>query len=121
MKRGVKNLLLSLVGFSAAPILTACYGTPYDDYVPMEEYDSIQGYVVDTDMNPIKNIQIEAVDICHTDQNGHFLISGPSFYGEVILKATDIDGEENGGDFGSVEVPISHVNHATVSVVMSKK
>ena len=34
MKRGIKNLLLSLVGFSAAPMLTACYGTAYDDYYP---------------------------------------------------------------------------------------
>ncbi len=121
MKRGIKNILLSLVGFSAAPILTACYGTPYDDFDPDLAYNSIEGYVVDTDMKPIKNIQIEAINVCRTDQNGHFLISGVSFYGKVPLTATDIDGEANGGDFGTESVTVTAENHSIVSIVMDKK
>lgn len=121
MKRGIKNLLLSLVGFSAAPMLTACYGTPYDDYNPMDEFSDIKGYVVDTEMKPINNIEVKVGEmVCRSGEDGAFLLDS-EFYGNYTLTATDTDGEENGGNFGSVEVPITYQNHATVSVVMSKK
>ena len=121
MKRGTKNILLSLVGFSAAPILTACYGMPDNYYDESKLFDNIKGFVVDTELNPIENIEIKVNGLtCRTNEDGSFLLES-EFYGYQTLIATDVDGEANGGEFGSVEVPISDLNHATVSVVMSKK
>lgn len=122
MKRSIKNILLSLMGFSAAPILTACYGMPYD-VEPMESFDTVEGFVVTTDMVPIKNIDVE-VDgkSVFTDDQGHFLIESPhNFWGEVVLTATDWDGEANGGEFGTESVTVTAENHSIVSVVMEKK
>lgn len=122
MKRSIKNILLSLMGFSAAPILTACYGMPYD-VEPMESFDTVEGFVVTTDMEPIKNIDVE-VDgkSVFTDEQGHFLIeSSRNFWGEVVLTATDWDGEANGGEFGTESVTVTAENHSIVSVVMEKK
>ena len=120
MKRSIRNILLSLVGFSAAPMLTACYGTPYDE---LEPFDSVEGFVVTTDMKPIQNIRVgvEGRNVL-TDEQGHFFIESPyNFYGDVLLTATDIDGEANGGDFGTESVTVTAENHSVVSVVMEKK
>ena len=121
MKRSIKNILLSLVGFSAAPMLTACYGTPYDDMYNSETYESIEGCVVDTEMQPIKNIEVAVVgDYDYTDENGRFSFSR-SYWGAHRLVATDWDGEANGGDFGTQSVTVTHENHSVVSIVMKKK
>lgn len=121
MKRGIKNILLSLAGFSAAPILTACYGMPDNYYDEPEMFNDIKGFVVDTELNPIKDIEVY-VDgqTCRTNENGSFHLDG-EFWGYTTLTATDVDGEANGGEFGTVEVPVSEENHAIISVVMSRK
>ena len=121
MKRGLKNILLSLVGFSAAPILTACYGMPYDDFEPGEEFDKIKGFVVDTDLNPIKDIRVDVNGTtCRTAEDGGFSFED-RYYGSYKLTATDVDGDNNGGYFGSEEVMVNEDNHSTVSVVMEKQ
>lgn len=123
MKRGIKNILLSLAGFSAAPILTACYGMPYDDMYGNETNDitGIEGYVVDTQMQPIKNIEVAVGGFCdYTDENGHFILSH-SFWGNQVLVATDKDGEANGGDFGTQSVTVTPEMSKIVSIVMPKK
>ncbi len=122
MKRGIKNILLSLVGFSAAPMLTACYGTPYDDYVPYEPFDRIEGFVVDTNLKPIDNIQVSANGhVDYTDENGHFSFSDAYFGDGELITAEDIDGEANGGFYGSQSVTATKDNHTNLSIIMSKK
>ncbi|MBO7300922.1 MAG: hypothetical protein J6U53_05920 [Tidjanibacter sp.] len=126
MKRKIKNILLSLVGFSAAPILTACYGTPYDYYDPDqgEDFTEVKGYVVNTELEPIKDIEV-AVNgaVTTTDEEGYFHIATPDYpmYHNQMLRAEDKDGEANGGYYGSVYVDVTSENHERVSVVMSKK
>lgn len=123
MKRGIKNILLSLVGFSAAPMLTACYGTPYDDMYVDDNYDAIgiEGYVVDTQMQPIKNIEVAANGVYdHTDANGHFILP-ISFGSNRVVVATDRDGEANGGEFGTQSVTVTPQTSKIVSIVMSKQ
>ncbi len=126
MKRKIKNILLSLVGFSAAPLLTACYGSPYYDYDPdnAEEFTDVKGYVVNTELEPIKDIEV-AVNgaVTTTNEDGYFHIETPEYpmyYGEM-LRAEDKDGEANGGDYSTVYVEVTSKNHERVSVVMSRK
>lgn len=126
MKRSIKNILLSLIGFSAAPMLTACYGSPYDDYAPdsMEPFTEVEGYVVSTEMTPIKGIKVSVNGLTTTtNDEGHFFVESPDYpmYQSEWLLAEDIDGEENGGYFGSASVSVTNENHSIVSVVMSKK
>ncbi len=126
MKRGIRNILLSLVGFSAAPLLTACYGSPYDNYDPdaAEPFSEVEGYVVNTEMKPIKGIQVAVNGLTTTtSEDGHFLIESadyPMYYTELLC-AEDIDGEANGGYYGMEYVDVTKDNHSVVSVVMSKK
>ena len=127
MKRGIRNLLLSLIGFSAAPILTAFYGSPYGDYDPdygRSEFTEVKGYVVDTELQPIKDIEV-AVNgaVTTTDEGGYFHIATPDYpmYYNVLLRAEDKDGEANGGYYGTEYVTVTQENCERVSVVMSKE
>ena len=125
MKRGIKNLLLSLMGFSVAPMLTACYGSPYDDYDPDSSvpFTDVEGYVVSTEMMPIKGIRVSVNGLTTTtDENGHFLVESPDYpmYNTKWLRAEDIDGYENGGYYGEESVEVTSENHSIVSVVMKK-
>lgn len=127
MKRGIKNLLLSLIGFSAAPMLTACYGLPYDDYDPdygLSEFTEVKGHVVNTELQPIKGIEV-AVNgaVTTTDEDGYFHIATPDYpmYFTESLRAEDKDGEANGGYYGTAYVNVTRENCERVGVVMSKK
>ena len=103
-------------------MLTACYGTPYDDYVPYEPFDRIEGFVVDTNLKPIDNIQVSANGhVDYTDENGHFSFSDAYFGDGELITAEDIDGEANGGFYGSQSVTATQDNHTTLSIIMSKK
>ena len=127
MKRGIKNLLLSLIGFSAAPMLTACYGSPYDDYDPddgLSEFTEVKGHVVNTELQPIEGIEV-AVNgaVTTTDEDGYFHIATPDYpmYFTESLRAEDKDGEANGGYYGTAYVNVTRENCERVGVVMSKK
>lgn len=125
MKRGIKNLLLSLIGFSAAPMLTACYGLPYDDYDPdyRGEFTEVKGHVVNTELQPIKGIEV-AVNgaVTTTDEDGYFHIATPDYPMHTMsLRAEDKDGEANGGYYGTAYVNVTRENCERVGVVMSKK
>ena len=125
MKRGIKNLLLSLMGFSVAPMLTACDGSPYDDYDPDSSapFTDVEGYVVSTEMMPIKGIRVSVNGLTTTtNDEGHFFVESPDYpmYQSEWLLAEDIDGDENGGYFGSASVSVTNENHSIVSVVMKK-
>lgn len=119
MRRGIKNICLSLLGFSAAPILTACYGMPYEEGTPY--FNSIEGFVVDTQMQPIENIEV----VCNakrtlTDEDGHFSIELNGLYSQIDLMANDIDGPENGGEFVGKTVSVRAANYNNVGIVMEK-
>lgn len=125
MKRGIKNLLLSLIGFSAAPMLTACYGVGYDDdFYYGEGFTEVKGHVVDTELQPIKDIEV-AVNgaVTTTDEDGYFHIATPDYpmYFTESLRAEDKDGEANGGYYGTAYVDVTRANCERVGVVMSKK
>lgn len=89
-------------GYEDMPVM---YGTPTVEF-------RVKGKVVDPDGNPIKGIEI------YHDYSGHkvYTLEDGSFdYASedigfemetVTLEFTDIDGEENGGDFQSQEVPV---------------
>lgn len=112
MKRGVKNTLLGLLGFSAAPMLTACYGMPAE---PADQYwdREFQGKVTDTLGTPLSGIQVyvstgeywenidnptpdSSIAPTLTDEQGKFKIYIKQAGGHAKFVATDIDGEENG-------------------------
>jgi putative lipoprotein (rSAM/lipoprotein system) len=126
MKRGIKNLLLSLIGFSAAPMLTACYGLPYDDYDPGygSEFTEVKGHVVNTELQPIKGIEVAINGIVTTtNEDGYFHVATPDYpmYHTMSLRAEDKDGEANGGYYGTAYVNVTRENCERVGVVMSKK
>ena len=105
MKSTTRRCLLSLLGFSAAPILTACYGMPYEDWADMP-FDGFSGKIVDVDtQEPIPNIKIhftEQIDstkvVEHstlTDAEGRFSFDHHFNHG-VRISFSDVDGKENG-------------------------
>ena len=113
MKRRLKNALLSLLGFSAAPMLTACYGVEPD--VPDQYWDrNFQGQVTDTLGNPIEGIKVyvsqntywwypdhipyidESIEPTMTDAEGKFDIYVHIAEGNANFVAEDVDGAENG-------------------------
>ena len=113
MKRGIKNALLGLLGFSAAPMLTACYGV--EPHVPDQYWDrNFQGQVTDTLGNPIEGARVY-VSLNHyynhpdylpemdgnitpvmTDAEGKFDIYVHIAEGNANFVAEDVDGAENG-------------------------
>lgn len=125
MKRGIKNLLLSLVGFSAAPMLTACYGTAYDDYYPYPtEGEDICGYVVDEQLNPIKGIMVYSTNNSKdfTDEAGRFeLVNGFGGMGNEMVTATDVDMQNNGGEFSTEVVVANRDNINNLCIVLNKE
>jgi putative lipoprotein (rSAM/lipoprotein system) len=110
--QAVLAVLLSLLGFESCSDNesgTVEYGTPYVNYV-------IKGTVTDEAGTPIPGIQIEAPAPLHssmgfqfalTDANGVFQMTQFSLFGEGILTAEDIDGEDNGGEFKSDTLQIT--------------
>ena len=111
MKRSVKNILLSMLGFSAAPILTACYGMPE----PPEQYwdKDFKGKVTDTLGNPIEGIKVYVGEREYfypeytytpiaghnsvlTDAEGNFTIHVGVVPHRSYLVAEDVDLLENG-------------------------
>jgi putative lipoprotein (rSAM/lipoprotein system) len=115
---------LPLLGVAA---VTSCeidppapmYGPPpsgYDDMVcmygtPVVEF-SVKGKVVDSEGNPIPGIEIShgySGLKAKTSEDGSFDYTSQDVGFEmetVTLVFTDIDGEENGGDFQSKEVAV---------------
>ena len=107
MKPNIRRWLLSLLGFSAAPILTACYGMPYDDYADLP-FEDMSGTVQDAiTKKPIPNLKVHCqvsnyetgngvVELSTlTDAEGKFSFDH-SFSGGTRITITDVDGAENG-------------------------
>ena len=78
------------------------YGVPYATF-------EIKGKVVDSDGNPLEGIEVYGEDIYEhmrqkavTAEDGSFLLVQPNWFPavEADICFEDVDGEENGGDFG---------------------
>lgn len=85
------------------------YGVPYATF-------EIKGKVVDSEGNPLKGIEVYGEDIYEymrvkttTDEDGSFNLVQPEWLpaGEADICFEDVDGEENGGDFGKKTEPSS--------------
>lgn len=99
----VCRCLLGVFGIGTA---AACglgrveYGTPYATF-------TVSGKVTDAAQNPVPGIVVTAVDKSASGQtasDGSFYLTGRSDYDfeHVQIAFSDIDGEENGGQFGTV-------------------
>ncbi|MBO5661221.1 MAG: hypothetical protein J6R93_01945 [Tidjanibacter sp.] len=122
MKRNIKNILLSLIGFSAAPMLTACYGTPdfSDEY---QHLTGAEGYVVNEKLEPISGIQVEAMGqkvLSNSEGRFTFLFDEYTWADYLTFTATDVDGKKN-GEYKTQEVTVSASIANGVSIVMSEK
>jgi putative lipoprotein (rSAM/lipoprotein system) len=106
------KIIVTLLGFLG--LLNSCnnntqtceYGTPHGEF-------ELSGVITDTEANPIKRIQVVSVsrypDTIYTNNEGKYEIKRDYLDLEnntFHLKLEDIDGEENGGDFGSKEIEV---------------
>lgn len=99
--QALRRSLLYLLGFSAFPLLTSCYGVPQDH----SGYEVDSGRVLNKDMEPIKGIRVtyRGVDknrnyTLYTDDHGYFDIYERKVKGRIIV-FEDVDGQSNGGEF----------------------
>ncbi len=102
-----KKILLLLFPIMGVT-LTACYGSPHADF-------KVSGKVMDENNQPINNIQVEVENEwnkVYTDAAGNYQAHGSlDFGGEyqtLRVAVTDIDGEENGGDFESAIIDLKY-------------
>lgn len=125
-KSKFKRAAIYLLGFSATPMLTACYGVPTEyeptDYTP---FDDIIGQVVDRKTDtPIKGIEVSVTgtDIkTTTDSNGNFYID-QYFTQSVELYFADIDGAANGDYYNSsTEVRSTNNHNLKVTLLQAEK
>ena len=91
--------------------MPAEYGTPIVEF-------SVKGRVVDADSNPIPNIEVSWGNMYGktvTAEDGTFEYRNEEIgfeMNDVTLTFTDVDGEENGGDFETedVQVPLTQID-----------
>lgn len=129
MKQSIKSKLkracMYLLGFSATPILTACYGvpTPYDE--PHLPFDDISGTIVDAkSRKPIAGIKVSIRNDQNistiSDSNGKFYIDH-FFEDSCIVDCEDIDGKENGEYQKSFGRRVNAENNLDVTIAMYEK
>jgi len=105
--KAIGAAILSLLGFNSCDLIgnivaPVCeYGCPHAEF-------KVVGTVKDADGNPIPGIQVKS-DVIWTDdlktaQDGSYAIEGEGFPTETLqLTFEDVDGEENGGKFKTLE------------------
>ena len=102
----LKKLLLLLFPIMGVT-LTACYGTPHADY-------KVLGKVMDEENQPINNIQVQVGNNwnrVYTDSAGKYQAYGYLDFDEyqtLRVAVTDIDGEENGGEYESAMIDLKY-------------
>ena len=107
--------VIALLGFSACEDKTdpLMYGSPTADY-------KAEGIVADEDGNPIEGIQIKAEmksvltgdldsQIVYSDDNGKYATEKHYEKRLLTLTVTDIDGEENGGEFEEMTINLQEL------------
>ena len=119
MKTNLRRAILALMGFSAAPMLTACYAMPYDETF-YEPFDGISGEIVDSSTRQsIEGIKVSVShngkdQVAYTDGNGRFALEG-CFDHSVQIIAEDIDGAKN-GEYLSVVHRVSNIDNDNCSI-----
>lgn len=118
MKQSIKSKLkraaMYLLGFSATPMLTACYGIAYDEEINHVPFEGLSGGVYDAHTgNPIPGIKVSVrgSDIYTTTNKEGLYYIDQHFNGAVYVRAEDIDGEENGEFFYSEKHVTTLDNH----------
>lgn len=105
----VFNWAIAALGLSAVPSCDSfkCeYGTPTMDF-------EVSGKVIDDKASPINGIKVTIADRyveseAFTSRDGGFSYTGHTFPNDhVNLVFTDIDGEENGGEFKTDTVTVN--------------
>ncbi len=106
--------LLVLLGFGVTQVSCIMYGSPQSDEYGSPHADfEIKGRVTDVEGDPVGDIKIVVSDLDAdfqqvelaegtTDANGDYVVTGGWYGGlSLMVTATDIDGEANGGEFPS--------------------
>lgn len=108
----MKKSLLSHLGRGTAGILglltvSACYGTPYDEYEPKPKV-RVGGCVTNEDNKPIPGISVYGAGAgATTSEDGSYLLYGTNQnFNSVKLRFVDTDGEANGGKFKDKTVTV---------------
>lgn len=112
-----------LLGFSATPMLTACYGLPtnYNEPFDFDPFEDISGTVLDRHSDkPIPGIKVsidgkEEINAI-TDSEGKFHINYTFDHSEVI-SVEDIDGKENGYYWNQIE-QVTDENNIGLTIYM---
>ena len=104
----LKKILLFLFPIMGVT-LTACYGVPHADF-------KVSGKVMDEENQPINNIQVQVGNEwnkVYTDTAGNYQIHGELGLDEfqtLRVAVTDVDGEENGGEYESAMIDLKYEN-----------
>lgn len=107
----VLTKLFALFGMTLTCV--ACYGTPYDEYRP---YFSATGRVVDEAGEPIPGIKTSlGTQHALTAEDGHFYVEALDYSNLII---TDIDGDENGGEFQRQEILLKYQGENNVGDIV---
>ena len=111
----VLTRLFALFGMTLTCV--ACYGTPYDEYQP---HFAASGRVVDEGGEPIPGIEASiGTHRVLTNEDGHFYVESLDYN---LLTLTDIDGEENGGEFEREDIQLMYQGNNDVGdVVLERK
>lgn len=100
IRQKLRRSVLYLLGFSAFPMLTSCYGMP-QDYDPGLLF---HGNVLSKDLKPIEGIEISYTTIGggnlfinHSSNDGEYTVYERQGMSQITF--SDRDGDANGGDF----------------------
>ena len=123
--RNVQRVLLWLITGAIPVVIAACYGVVMEYYKPGKVTDKTsQKGIPDVevrcaglaeDAGPVEDAAADPGVLAISDAEGSFVISVlPSC---DTLRFVDVDGEENGGQYASVEAPLG-ANGAELMVEM---
>ena len=127
MKKSIKSKLkraaMYLLGFSATPMLTACYGLAYsDDVIGPIPFEDIHGTVYSEDGEPIPGIKVSSPEYkisTITDSEGKFHLDQYFDAPPVRITADDIDGEQNGKFYHSATI-VTDADNDNANIKMFK-
>lgn len=102
IKQKIRRSVLYLLGFSAFPMLTSCYGMP-QDYENLPPPPDVEGKIVTNDQKPVEGILVSATTESgisrktYSNSEGEYTLYKDEDIRKIIF--SDIDGNLNGGDF----------------------
>ena len=127
MKQSIKSRLkraaMYLLGFSATPMLTACYGLGYyDEDIDPSPFEDIYGVVYGSDTDaPIPGIKVSIPTFgisTTTDKDGKYLFK-QGFETSLRVHFEDIDGAEN-GSYRNNSTIVTSTDHINTNITLQK-